>query len=366
MLNWPASGVVTLADPCAGKGDALLPLADYARAARPGLTVLPCGAESDRGRAHVAHESFALAGGWCVWACMDDLEVSGGASLLWLNPPYDHVRGVGRTETLLLDSAIEWVARGGIVVAIVQRSTWNAGYYDLGRAFTRKCDILGCWDYPEPERSEFGQSVVIARRRTKDVDYGSDTSVFQTEWPSLDMWKGRPFTVPAGGRLPTVVRTELGYDQVTQATRTSPLRAALLQAAMQPAPPLERPLLRLRPGHMALALAGGLCDGAFTDPEGRPFLLKGTLTSEVKTVNKTAHFDTNGHPDGVMCVDRTAYTLGVRALRHDGTLENYNSDHDAGRDGNGRDGDTAGDTADPGEDTLPRLPQAAGRRARAR
>jgi hypothetical protein len=94
----------------------------------------------------------------------------------------------------------------------------------------------------------------------------------------------------------------------------------LLRDALAPDPQLSRPPLPLRAGHVALLLAGGLCDSVIDDPVHGRFMVKGSLKTSVKKIR------TDEKGERSIDVYRTRYALNVRVLRENGTLENYTSE----------------------------------------
>ena len=90
-------------------------------------------------------------------------------------------------------------------------------------------------------------------------------------------------------------------------------------------------VLPLKHGHLALALAGGLCDGII-ESGGNRFLLKGTLTSAVRRVSTKPQVDDNGTTVAEIDTYRTRYEMNVRCLRNDGSIENYTSAETAAED----------------------------------
>jgi hypothetical protein len=125
-------------------------------------------------------------------------------------------------------------------------------------------------------------------------------------------------------RAVTLRRTRLGNDVIVDALSRSPLRSGLLREAAAPAPPIGRPLLPLKHGHLALALAGGLCDGVIESGSNR-FLIKGTLASAIRRVSTKDQVGPDGGKIAEIDTYRTRYEMNVRCLRSDGTIENYTS-----------------------------------------
>ena len=108
-------------------------------------------------------------------------------------------------------------------------------------------------------------------------------------------------------------------DDMLNTAMHSPLRHTLLREASEPEQPLSRPPLPLRAGHVALLLAGGLCDELIDDPVQGRFLVKGMLL----TGSKKIHAETK--EVGEVETYRTDYSILVRALRESGEIESYTS-----------------------------------------
>jgi hypothetical protein len=75
---------------------------------------------------------------------------------------------------------------------------------------------------------------------------------------------------------------------------------------------------------LALALAGGLCDGVI-ESGGNRFLIKGTLSSAIRRVSTKDQVDPDGSKVAEIDTYRTRYEMNVRCLRSDGSIENYTS-----------------------------------------
>ena len=119
------------------------------------------------------------------------------------------------------------------------------------------------------------------------------------------------------------------------------MRNSLLREALSPATAVEPPLLPLKAGHLALALAGGLCDGIVERDDVR-FLAKGTLARKVCQTKSTEKFNAEGHKIADVNVFRTVYVMNVRCLREDGSIEEYTSNDGEDISGNHtEDGDPA-------------------------
>lgn len=331
LFSFPpdVKGHIIVLDAGCGTGKAIYDLRDTWLKKYCRLSVRLFGIESDKARAQQANELLSTVGGSALWAAIEDTSVSGPVSLLWFNPPYDRIRGVGRTELSLFNEVKEWPGKGyGLLSLIVPDYVLADAESGLAVAIERDYELLGRWRYPEPEYSEFKQCVLIARRRTKSLSKSilsfPQWAGRQADWPVLyDHPRPVAEIRPAPG-IVTLRRTRLATNVIFDAVSRSPLRGSLLREASASAPKIGRPLLPLKAGHLALALAGGLCDGIIQAGRER-FLVKGTLTSAVRKTAVKEKYDADGEKIADIDVYRTRYELNVRCLRNDGTIENYSS-----------------------------------------
>ena len=326
-----ATGTVTVLDAGCGTGQAIHDLREVWLNQRRDLNVTLLGIESDKNRCQQAAALLASGkgGGSALWSAIEDAAADLPVSLLYFNPPYDRIRGAGRTEAALFNRVKEWPARDtGLLLMIVPDYVLADAEVGLAVAVERDYELLGLWQYPEPERQEFNQCVLLARRREKALNKTRLTFPRWAEnpeaWPVL-----RDDMKPVAALMPvqkavTLRRTRLGNDVIVDVVSRSPLRNGLLREAAAPAPPIGRPLLPLKPGHLALALAGGLCDGIIESGKER-FLIKGTLSSAVRRVSTKEQLDADGRKIADVDVYRTRYEMNVRALRCSGAIENYTS-----------------------------------------
>src|SRR5690606_31559692 len=147
-----------------------------------------------------------------LWAAIEDTAAGEpGAAMLFFNPPYDRIRGMGRQEKLLFDRVKGWCARGGHLVLIVPDKVLADAASGLAAAVERDYQVLGLYRYPEPEYGQFRQCVLIAQRRERAL--ARERVPFPawarapSGWPVLpDACPGRPWPlrlrpVPADLRL---------------------------------------------------------------------------------------------------------------------------------------------------------------------
>lgn len=90
---------------------------------------------------------------------VDDTNV--GASILWLNPPYDQRRGGVRPESAWLDRWTPSLVLGGILFFVVPHKALAACAATLATHYDR----LACFRFPDATFPLFGQVVVVGVRR---------------------------------------------------------------------------------------------------------------------------------------------------------------------------------------------------------
>ena len=322
----PQHGTVTVLDAGCGCGDAIDELRnEWSSRARTDTTVKLYGIESDRERHRMAESLLSRSGGEAIWASIEDCDIDRGASLLWFNPPYDKIRGAGRMELELFHRVRNWCGREGILVLIVPDYVLSESQTGLVSAVERQFQMLGVYRYPEPEYKSFRQCVLIARRCDKPLSNRVEHPRWanSAEWPILPD-AGYPITTLPIGESIKLRRTCLSTAVIQDALSHSPLRNSLLREALAPAAPIERPLLPLKAGHLALALAGGLCDGV-VEKDGVRFLVKGTLSRKTCQTKTTQKLDADGNKIADVDIFRTVYAMNVRCLRDDGSIEDYSS-----------------------------------------
>jgi len=332
--------VVTVVDAGCGTGKAIADLRGHWLKDYPTLNCKLLGVELDKGRAEEADKTFKETGGECLWSAIEDaclgtdafMADNFGCSLLFFNPPYDRVRGYGRTGMDLLRNVVEWPMRNdGHIVLIVPDYVLEDPDTGVGQAIERNYTILRRMRFPDPEYEVFKQCVVIARRRGRALNSNlvphPTWAEGKEKWPAMDD-KGSPkeIKIAAVEHAVRMKRMKLGIDVVRDFVDNSPLRGQLLMDAIADAPRVGRPPLGLSSGHLALALAGGLCDGIIENGPTDRFLVKGSLKTCIKkhgTKNKT---NIEGEVTQEIDLYRTKYSMNVRCLRSDGSIEEFTSD----------------------------------------
>jgi len=309
----------------------------------PGANIKLYGVELDKDRAASAAEKFEPTGGNVLCGAIENVS-TGGASLLYFNPPYDNVRGMGRMEEELFAAVVGWAGKGNILVMVVPDYVLCSDEYGLAKVVEKHYEFMGGWSFPDPEYQAFKQCVYVGRRRKAKIEAywieypGWAKRGMNRGWPELPAGRKPPFELPAANHNINLHYEHLPEEILLEVAEKSTVRSVLLREAIAPAVKVEHPLLPLRTGHLALALAGGLCDG-IVDKNGRRFIVKGTLHREVKHMSTEEKKDEDGRVKAIVDKDRVVYAMRIRCLLESGTIEEYNS-HDTDEVEEGQEGGT--------------------------
>jgi len=353
--------VFSVCDPCAGDGAALVALTDalVPPAARPFLHVYGCELERTRGAALVErlkrrysarghglqHDAFRV-------RTQDHPSSHGGASVLFLNPPYDQDPEYGRLEERFLRT---WITRlagsyegdgAGVLVFLVP-------YYALAASAETLASYVRdvrCVRFPESHWKPFQQVVLFGRatppRRADPAlvaelrAWAKDPSTLPVLGPHpvaryrlVPGWQAK-FTAwePAPIDLDALLATFAPWHETTRGgarvpipgvlpTHTGDLLARVYPVAMPP-----------RPAHVAAGIAGGVFNGARLTPNDPatglpPILVKGTFDREWKKTEekKNKDGDVVGHVEQqrpklvVTALDLRAGAYHTLAMRTDVT-----------------------------------------------
>lgn len=187
-----------------------------------------------------------------------------GASLLWLNPPYDFFRGQ-RFESRFLDAWATRIAPQGQLVLIVPEHALSYLAATLNRWF----DDVEVLRYPEPVYSEFRQVVVLGTKRVFPNEAAptelSPAKCLRDSYHDADFC---PRTVPPGALKVDVNRLDVA------ALRASTTPWCGQAGYDRPAAPVQVGLaMRPKPAHVAMALGSGIFNGVRLRAPGRPDLL---------------------------------------------------------------------------------------------
>ena len=320
LIKPSPEGNVTVLDCCCGTGEAV---AELKAAWGSPVNVKTYGVEVDRGRAEAAEHNLDEV----LWSAIEESYPSACCSMMLANYPYDQVRDEGRLEALLFGGTKDWPMRKrGVLVLIVPQAVLKERYSDLAHEVEKHYDVKAVFNFPLPEFNTFRQSILLGVRREKEQPTSWDELGWATqEWPELPLEAERPRWTLHPSATVNLRRAEVSDEILLATTSKSPLKHALLREAMAPEQPLARPVLPLRPGHIALVLASG-CETWLDNPVHGKFGVKGSLRAENRKVGSEEKLDADGEPCAIVDRYRTTYTLHITALRATGAVETFTSE----------------------------------------
>jgi hypothetical protein len=275
---------------------------------------------------------------------------SGGASVLYLNPPYDLDRVHGRLEQRFLDRFASKLTAKGVLVFVVPHYALSASAELLAREF----EHIQCYRFPDDDFAAYKQVVLYAVRREHPL-LQADTSVIE----GVRAWAADAATCPV---LPYVTDVVSAYSLPlrrhhqafsTWAMQTLDLGALLTKVrpwvhaargnthrhieAIRPALPPSELMQRVypiavppRPAHIAAGMASGIFNGARVEPDPPPkdaapkpktlapsaplpaLLVKGVFDREYKTIEEKRNKD--GDIKGLVQVQQPKMVVTVLDL----------------------------------------------------
>jgi Uncharacterised methyltransferase family (DUF6094) len=314
-----------LVDPCAGEGEAIQALADrwFPPAADASCQLYAIELEAGRctklearlGFAHVFHGdafSFAIRGA----------DAAGmGASLLFLNPPYDVDRIHRRLEQRFLERWTACLAPGaGLLVFLVPHYALAASAEYLARHY----QDVRAWRFPPTHFGAYRQCCLVARRRAVAAPandllrrrierWAADAS----KMPELETFERPLYQVRLD--FPQLRLEPTRLDVARLVSDFEPWRDTPLVAAHRTVGEMigaKHPVaLPPRAAHIALALAAGMLNGKQVTPNRPgfpPLLIKGSLRREFVTTEE--RFNREGERVGSVQVQRPRLALHVLRL----------------------------------------------------
>ena len=309
---------VAFVDPCAGTGGAIITISNTLLdttsedSRSEEIAIFACELEKTR------HNTLSTVVNWKRAVHSDAFRLSFavkencGASLLFLNPPYDTDRQHGRLEEKFLARFTDVLMVGGLLVYIVP-------FYALAasaRTLATHYESIQCFRFPETDFG-FKQVALYAKKRHERLT--PDALIFQQ---SLD-WSADPSKIPVLPEAPTplyslplsecysnpisewkerIVDTQALCRKFKLWHMTPKRNAPDVQVEnFLPASSVADLLLRTypvatppRPAHIAAGIASGLFNGAritSPDPNLPPLLVKGVFDREYKTIEEKLNKD---------------------------------------------------------------------------
>jgi hypothetical protein len=317
-----------LVDPCAGDGEAIEALSRHWLPdghADSTVTADTFGIELEAGRyqrlkARLSPR-FSFHGDAFHFAIRGADLPGQGASLLFLNPPYDIDKLHGRLEQRFLERWTACLAPGaGHLVFIVPHYALAASAAFLAQHF----EHLHVWRFPTKLFAAFRQCVLIARRRTVPVAENDRVRRLVERWaadpsemPTLEPREDPLYRVTI--ELPQLELEQRHLDLARLVADFEPWRDSRLVAAhlhiREMIGAKYQVALPPRPAHIALALSAGMLNGKRLVPDHPglpPLLVKGSLQRSFVTAEE--RFNKEGERIGRILVQRPQLTVHVLRL----------------------------------------------------
>lgn len=282
-----------LFDPCAGDGGAIIDLKGC-WFPRCWTSVLCCEMEKTRGEQ--LRSNIAKIQGRAIVADAFRLSWSKeehGASVLFLNPPYDTDSEHGRLEHRWLTRFTPALAPGGVLIYVVPDRALKASAEFIARNFIQ----VKCWRFPFPEFEDFRQVVLVGRRLK--VPGNPETATAIGSWahagalPSLPEKCETPLRIAARSYSLTLAEVEFDLAEAIQCARIWEGEPLGVDMSLGDLIGRQYPTaLPPKPAHLALALAAGHFNGHRLRPNrglgpGWPaVLIKGVFCRELVEIER--------------------------------------------------------------------------------
>jgi len=272
-------------DPCAGEGEAL-------RRACERLGLRPHAIELDEERAKRAKKALAPLGGKVLQGDAFDHEARGFA-FLWLNPPYDWSEE-GRLEEEWVRAFLPALVPGGVLVLVVpEREVARLWPRLVAAGKVRLAARLTRGDYPA-----FKQAVVVLEKGLPTREPPPEDLPYLEE----AVLEGPPFAPKWALAHLAPREKEEPLEVFLERARTSPLWERVEGGGSLGG---FRPLVPMKPAHLALLVAGGLMDLEEVEIGGDPHLIVGVLRKD--------EVEVEDEEEGKRVVSEV-FRMGIRAL----------------------------------------------------
>jgi hypothetical protein len=279
----PASGwrgVIRLLDPCCGEGLALEALGQRL-AQRSGKAVQTWGVEISPKRAKEAAARLDLV----IPAPFEAVSWSparhGVASVLFLNPPYDHNDRGGRMELDFIKASLGALVSGGVLVTIIPTTAID---YSLGEFLFRHFQDVRVFRFGDGEDNfeRFKQIVVLATRRKQSlktlyedqeaqgaayafVEAHSQTYAYRHDRPleeriPVALPEGTIYAVPAARKAANIRRYRYADGEIEGlvAGAWPKVEVQIAEVMLASSAEIAQPLKPPKTGHIAQIVAAGL------------------------------------------------------------------------------------------------------------
>ena len=258
---------ISILDPCCGEGDALKEMAQTLR--DQGADVTTYGIELEEGRAGNARKNLDHV----ICSPYEDAIVTPLAfSYIWLNPPYMDC-GSERAEAVFLRNLTGGSGKlqaGGLLGFCIPEHVLR----DTALLLASRFEDIKVYRFTGENYPAYHQIVVFGYRRAKRPiaeeiveTKNALISLIGSRLPSLDADDGGVFDVPPSSREVKVFKpARPDPEEIRSALAASSAwrRAWELLPRVQ-ASSMKRPVLPLKPAHIAVAIAAGAVGGSMGD-----------------------------------------------------------------------------------------------------
>ena len=320
-------GLIRILDPCAGTGE---PIARIAEFLGKNAEVETYGIEISQERGEIAKKNLTK----CLIADYQSTRISNRAfSLLYLNPPYDDdtsndISGIKQTERHelgFLKNCLKYLMPNGVLVYLIPQTRISRR---IARVLSYNFENIKVFRFPPEAYDQFKQVVIFAElKRTPAKDPLDEKWLVkcgrrETIVPDVSIsWLKNRYQVPQMSRKQkkhqilfstnTIDPDDLAYEvkkfglvdeiiQIFDATHVVDLKT--------------RPIMPMRHGHLAQALASGIMNGVVRDKNGEnPLLVKGLTRKIIDTRRE-------GSGENAKIIETERVKIVVNAFSRDGQL----------------------------------------------
>jgi hypothetical protein len=264
-------------DPCCGEGAALQSLAQALGGQTYGIEL-----DTERAEAAGTRLDYVRPGDYAAHQLPKGQQA--GISALFLNPPYDQDDRAGkRLELTCLRETQEWLTAGGVLVYLIPQARITP---EVAVRLATHFQQVQLFRFPGTSYDRFRQVVVLARKRSHPQrDDRAALTIAQArniDLPELPPQTEEPYLIPPQPATRFYFRSteaEPG-EALAEAWEQGVWQSRAWADLMTPTAtgPQVQPLMPLRRGHIAMALAAGLLNNMrIAGRNGQQFLVKGRL-----------------------------------------------------------------------------------------
>jgi len=319
--RWSSGNESThLVDPCAGEGRAILQLRGLKLDNTPERRVYGVELEATRAATfkdgehcpygYVEHwRDQIVHGDFFHLYTGDQRAEGGGASMLWLNPPYDTDRDFKRLEERWLQRATPLLSYGGLLAFVVPHYALAASAHTIAMNYRD----VACYRFPNNAWGAYKQVILVGHRcLAMDTRFVDATVVARIQsWaqdaftaPTLDdaVADGVTYAVPPARGFSTWELAPLDLSRLAEDYDPWIADRGPVIGHTPPDDPLavfsrRYPVAsRPRAAHISAALAAGVFNGVRVVPDDvnstlPPLLVKGVFDKEYKTIDTKTNKD---------------------------------------------------------------------------